>query len=126
MSAATISPKRKSNPQKKEVPPAPARVVEPQPEQPQQPEVVVDDVRAFASYANFARVTGTPEEIVIDFGLNPQPLAEDVQEVKISQRLIVNFYTAKRLLAALAMTVERHESAFGPLELDVNRRVTAQ
>ena len=31
---------------------------------------------------------------------------------------------AKRLLHALAMTIERHEQAFGPLEIDVQKRIT--
>jgi hypothetical protein len=35
----------------------------------------------------------------------------------------VNFFTAKRLLAALAMTTQRHESAFGVLETDVQKRL---
>jgi hypothetical protein len=97
-------------------------------EQPQQParavqtEVVVDEASAHAAYANFARVTATPEEVIVDFALNPQPFATGRQEVKVSQRLIMNFYTAKRLLGALQMTIQRHESAFGAIELDVRRR----
>lgn len=88
----------------------------------QQTEVVVDDAQAHAAYANFARVTATPEEVIVDFALNPQPFAVGRQEVKVSQRLIMNFYTAKRLLGALQMTIQRHEGAFGAIELDVRRR----
>lgn len=41
----------------------------------QQPiQVQVDDAGANASYANFCRVTGSPEELIIDFGLNTQPI----------------------------------------------------
>jgi hypothetical protein len=40
------------------------------------------------------------------------------------QRIIINFYTAKRLLQALAMTVQRHEAVFGVLETDVQKRVS--
>ncbi len=87
-----------------------------------QTEVVVDETGAHAAYANFARVTATPEEVIVDFALNPQPFAVGRQEVKVSQRLIMNFYTAKRLLGALQMTIQRHESAFGAIELDVRRR----
>lgn len=36
----------------------------------------------------------------------------------------MNFYTAKRLMHALGMAVQRHEQAFGQLELDVNKRVS--
>jgi hypothetical protein len=87
-----------------------------------QTEVVVDDAQAHAAYANFARVTATPEEVIVDFALNPNPFSVGRQDVKVSQRLIMNFYTAKRLLGALQMTIQRHESAFGAIELDVRRR----
>ena len=88
----------------------------------QQSEVIVDDTNAHSAYSNFARVTATPEEVIVDFGLNPQPFASGRQEVKVSQRLIMNFYTAKRLLGAMQMTIQRHEGAFGVIELDVRRR----
>ena len=43
--------------------------------QTQQPvQVQVNDDHAVASYANFCRVTGSPEELIVDFGLNPQPI----------------------------------------------------
>src|ERR1700679_2771448 len=87
-----------------------------------QAEVVLKEEGAHAAYANFARVTATPEEVIIDFGLNPNPFLNGKQEVNVSQRLIVNFYTAKRLLSALAMTMQRHEGTFGSIELDVRRR----
>ncbi|MBR5711031.1 MAG: DUF3467 domain-containing protein, partial [Thermoguttaceae bacterium] len=38
------------------------------------PQVQINDDKAVTSYANFCRVTGTPEELIIDFGLNPQPI----------------------------------------------------
>ena len=50
-----------------------------------------------ACYANFCRVTGTPEELIIDFGLNNQPMGTPTEAIPISQRIIVNFFTAKRL-----------------------------
>lgn len=86
-------------------------------------QVRVDDARAVASYANFCRVTGTPEELIIDFGLNPQPFGVPTEPVVISQRIITNFYTAKRMLHALQLTLQRHEAAFGVLETDVQKRV---
>lgn len=87
-----------------------------------QTEVFVDESEAQSAYANFARVTATPEEVIVDFALNPTPFAAGRQNVTISQRLIMNFYTAKRLLGALQMTIQRHEGAFGAIELDVRRR----
>jgi|694.fasta_scaffold08600_2 hypothetical protein len=88
-------------------------------------QVEVNDQKAVASYANFCRVTGTPEELIVDFGLNKNMNPEPGEPIEISQRLIVNFFTAKRLLAALHMAVSRHEVAFGPLETDVQKRVVA-
>jgi hypothetical protein len=88
----------------------------------QQTEVVVDDSSTLPSYSNFCRVTATPEEVILDFGLNPQPFATGRQDVKANQRLVMNFYTAKRLLTALGMTIQRHEQTFGAIELDVRRR----
>ena len=76
-----------------------------------------------ASYANFCRVTGSPEELIVDFGLNPQPIGVPKDPIEVKQRIIVNFYTAKRLLAALQMSVARHEAVFGVLETDINKRV---
>jgi Protein of unknown function (DUF3467) len=90
--------------------------------QQQQTEVVVDDSATLPSYSNFCRVTATPEEVILDFGLNPQPFATGRQDVKANQRLVMNFYTAKRLLTALGMTIQRHEGTFGAIELDVRRR----
>jgi hypothetical protein len=86
-------------------------------------QIEVNDTKAVASYANFCRVTGTPEELIVDFGLNKNMNPEPGETIEISQRLIVNFFTAKRLLAALHMAVQRHEAAFGVLETDVQKRV---
>ena len=76
-----------------------------------------------ASYANFCRVTGTPEELIIDFGLNPQPVGIPSDPVIVTQRIVTNYYTAKRMLQALHLTVQRHEATFGVLETDVQKRV---
>ncbi|WP_413433038.1 DUF3467 domain-containing protein [Crateriforma spongiae] len=102
--------------------PAPAPAAEKA--QTQQPvQVQVEDDHAVATYANFCRVTGSPEELIVDFGLNPQPIGVPKDPIQVKQRIILNFYTAKRLLAALQMSVARHESVFGVLETDINKRV---
>jgi hypothetical protein len=90
---------------------------------PQRAQVQVDDTRAVTCYANFCRVTGTPEELIIDFGLNTQPFGVPSEKIAITERIVVNYFTAKRLLAALQMSVQRHEAAFGVLETDVQKRV---
>jgi len=85
--------------------------------------IAVDDTKAISCYANFCRVTGSPEELIIDFGMNAQPAGQNDQSVEISQRIILNFFTAKRLLHALHVSVQRHEQVFGVLETDVQKRV---
>jgi len=89
----------------------------------QRQQVELDDSGVEAHYANFCRVNGTPEELIIDFGLNSQPFGPPTKPLRVNQRLVVNYFTAKRLLAALQMSLQRHEAAFGVLETDVQKRV---
>lgn len=88
----------------------------------QPPQIQIDDSGALAAYANFCRVTGTPEEMIIDFGLNDQPFGPAARPIRVTHRIITNYFTAKRLLQVLHMTVQRHEAAFGVLETDVQKR----
>jgi hypothetical protein len=85
--------------------------------------ISVDDSNAIACYANFCRVSSTPEELILDLGLNSDPYNATGKAVKVAQRIIMNHYTAKRLMAALSMSLQRHEQAFGVLETDVRKRV---
>ncbi len=89
------------------------------------PGIRVDDANVMPFYANFCRVTGTPEEVVFDFGINTQPFSSGAPVVRVQQRVVMNFYTAKRMLRALELTIQRHEATFGPLETDVQKRVVA-
>ena len=91
--------------------------------QAQAQQFTVDASALQSIYTNWYRVTGTPEELVIDFGLNPQMGQAPTEPIKLSTRLVMNFYTAKRLLNALQFAVQRHESFFGVVEVDVQKRV---
>lgn len=94
--------------------------------QPTHIEVVLLDRNAPTAYANFARVNATPEEVIIDFALNPNPYKPGRSEVPITQRLVLNYYTAKRLCTALAVLLQEHEKLFGPIETNVHRRALPQ
>ena len=85
--------------------------------------ILFDDSNVCATYANFCRVTGTPEELIVDFGLNPQPIGIPTTPIVVTNRIVTNFYTAKRMLLALQTTIQRHEEVFGTLEIDVQKRV---
>lgn len=95
------------------------------PAQPQAPPVqfAVDTKELSSTYTNWYRVTGTPEELIIDFGLNPEMGQIPTEPIKLTQRLVMNFYTAKRLLNALHFAVQRHEQFFGVVEVDVQKRI---
>jgi len=106
---------------------APESTESQRPQQQQQTiQVQVKDDEAIACYANFCRVTGSPEELIVDFGLNPQPVGIPKDPIHVKQRIIMNFFTAKRLLAALNMSVQRHEAVFGVLETDIQKRLRIQ
>jgi hypothetical protein len=85
-------------------------------------ELLLDDAGVLAAYANSFRITRTFEEVVIDFALNPYPPGTQGQTLKVSQRVVLSMYSAKRLLSGLATVVQAHEQAFGVLETDVRKR----
>lgn len=89
------------------------------------PQIHVDDSHLIAMYANFCRVTGTPEELILDFGLNPQLTQNGPEPIAVNQRIVTNYFTAKRILHALTLTLERHEAAFGVLETNVQQRLVS-
>lgn len=93
--------------------------------QPQARQLTVDESNLVKSYANFCRVTPGFEELIIDFGLSPQPIGaqQPQQNVRLDQRVIVNYFMGKRLLGLLQGAVQRYESIFGVLETDIQKRV---
>ncbi|MBM3996720.1 MAG: DUF3467 domain-containing protein [Planctomycetes bacterium] len=89
----------------------------------QAPQQFVTDASEISTvYTNFCRVNMTPEELVLDFGLNTSMIPNPNETIKLSHRVVMNFFTAKRLLLALMNVVQQHENAFGALELDFQKR----
>ncbi len=93
----------------------------------QQVRVRIDERAMTTSYANAFRTNGTAEEVMVDFGLNlvsPPGKEGDQAEIifKINDRVILNYYSAKRLALTLSQLLRRHEEQFGELELDVAKR----
>ncbi len=90
----------------------------------------VDERDMRTGYANAFRTNGTAEEVMLDFGLNivnpvPQQQGQQLQgEIvfKVNERVILNYYSAKRLAITLAQLIRQHEQQFGDLELDVSKR----
>ena len=94
------------------------------PAAPGQMQVPIDPSEMTTAYSNFFRVTGTFEELVLDFGLHTQMMTPTGPDpVHLTQRLVLSFYTAKRLLNALQWAINRHENNFGVLETDPQKRL---
>ncbi len=85
--------------------------------------VEVDDSKSTAHYTNFCRLSGTPEELIMDSGINSHPTEATTQKAMVTQRVVTGWHTAKRLVHVLQQTVERHEAVFGVLETDAQKRV---
>src|SRR5438045_3026488 len=88
----------------------------------QPPQFPTDYSQLSTVYTNFCRVSVTPEELVLDFGLNTSVTPNQSEPIKLSHRVVMNFFTAKRLMTALMSVVNQHENAYGVLELDFQRR----
>lgn len=73
-------------------------------------------------YVNFCRVSSTPEEVILDLGLNSNTPGSPVVPVEIGSRVVLSHYTAKRLTQALSAAIQRYEQTFGNLELDIQKR----
>ena len=87
----------------------------------------VDEREMKTAYANAFRTNGTAEEVMLDFGLNlvgPAGQQQDQPEIifQVSERIIMNYYSAKRLAITLSQLIRRHEQQFGELEMDVSKR----
>ena len=89
--------------------------------------MAVDERSMKTSYANAFRTNGTPEEVLLDFGMNlGNPAGQQPNQpqviFQVTDRVVMNYYSAKRLALTLGQLIRRHEEQFGELELDVNKR----
>jgi hypothetical protein len=92
--------------------------------QPAQERVKISTEGLTATYANLCRVTSTPEEVIMDFAVNPNAFGAVLDEpLKADHRIIMSFYAAKRVAVILAETIRRHETAYGAVELDPRKRL---
>ena len=93
----------------------------------QQVALRMDEREMNTTYANAFRANGTAEEVLLDFGLNtliPPATEQGQPEIifKVNERVIMNYYSAKRLAITLSQLIRRHEQQFGELELDAAKR----
>lgn len=81
------------------------------------PQVIWDDSEMKSAYANVCNVASTREEVVLFFGTNRAwKGSEEEVTVKLSDRIILSPFAAKRLSMLLGAVVEQYEGRFGSLE----------
>jgi hypothetical protein len=79
----------------------------------------VQDQNARAVYANAFRHNSTPNEVILDLGINTvigRHPASDVDEVptaemlfQVDTRLVLNYETARRLTSLLSQIMQQHD-----------------
>ena len=89
----------------------------------QQMHVQIREDKMKVIYSNVSRIGGTLEELFVDFAINTQhPDQPNTAVMDVSTRVMMNFYSAKRLALALSQAVQRYEQVCGPIEIDPRRR----
>jgi hypothetical protein len=89
--------------------------------------VHIDERNLQTGYASGFRPVATAEELMLDFGLNIiRPSADKQGEREIifqaNNRIVINYYSAKRLALALGHIIRRYEQEFGEIELNAAKR----
>lgn len=84
-----------------------------------QPRVVWDDSAMSSSYANVVNVLATREEMTLLFGTNQTWNAGGGSDlvVKLSDRIVLTPFAAKRLCTLLERRVKEYEDLFGKLDV---------
>ena len=84
----------------------------------------VDASALKTSYANVCRIAQTPNEVIVDFGMNPNFFGNILDEpLKLDNRIILSHDAAKRLCLHLTATIQNYEARYGTIELDVTKRL---
>ncbi|MES2570045.1 MAG: DUF3467 domain-containing protein [Verrucomicrobiota bacterium] len=84
----------------------------------------IDTSNLRTSYANVCRIAQTPNEVIVDFGMNPNFFGNILEEsLKLDNRVILSHDAAKRLCIHLTATIQNFEARYGTIELDVTKRL---
>jgi hypothetical protein len=92
----------------------------------------VNDQNLTTQYTNAFRTNTTAEEVIVDFGMNllvperqqraGQNQPEGRMLFNVDNRIVMNYYTAKRLAMMLSQVVRQHEERYGELKLNAAER----
>jgi hypothetical protein len=90
-----------------------------------QPKIVWDDSGMRSVYANVCNASGTREEIVLLFGMNQAWHAGQKEvTVRLSDRIVLSPFAAKRLSQLLNNIINNYEAQFGKLDIQPPRPVS--
>ncbi|MEM3112526.1 MAG: DUF3467 domain-containing protein [Candidatus Methanomethylicaceae archaeon] len=78
----------------------------------------IDDRGIKVETSDYWLITGTPEEVVFRFGNTKHNVGGPI---KITNKVTMTYYTAKRLLAALAQTIQRYEEALKSIDTQAGK-----
>ncbi len=89
------------------------------------PAIDTEDLKT--TYANVCRIAQTPNEVIVDFGMNANFFGNILPEpLKLESRVILSHDGAKRLMLHLANAIQSYETKYGVIELDVSKRLKKQ
>lgn len=85
------------------------------------PTVNWDDSSMKTSYANVVNASSTREEVTLFFGTNLtwNPGESREFKVRLSDRIVLNPYAAKRLWILVGAILKEYETRFGALNIDI-------
>ena len=92
------------------------------PTQPAAPTITWDDSEITNCYANVCNVSSSREEVVLVFGVNKawERNPGDIQ-VKLSSRVILSPFAAKRMAMLLNNVMQQYEARFGSMDVGTVR-----
>ena len=90
-------------------------------QQSRQQQIRIDETKMNTSYANTIRTSTTPDEIILDFGLNlpvqMSPNEPITNMFSVGSRVVMNWAAAKRLIGSLEQAVGAYEQHYGEIQL---------
>ncbi len=89
--------------------------------QQQQVQLRIDESKMHVTYANTIRTSTTPEEVVLDFGINmpiPSPENQPAMQFSVGSRIVMNWAGIKRLAINLGQVVRQYEERNGEIQLN--------
>ncbi len=80
--------------------------------------IQIDDRGVNVESSDYWLITGTPEEVLLRFGNTKHNVGGPI---KVTNKVSVSYYTAKRLLSAMVQTIKKYEEALGSIDVEAGK-----